>query len=293
MCCSFILVLLFATCLESVVSSDEDFPFPKKCGIQAFEDKIIHGDLAKIDEYPWMALLKFQTEGGAGYGCGGALINKRYVLTAAHCVVGKFGEPVEVTLGETDVDSKIDCEPKTKTPVCADPPQFIAIEEVIKHPDYVKDSPQKLHDIALIRLKSEPTFSDFVKPICVPNENIQKDIFKSANKLDIAGWGRTKHNPLNKVKRKAVVPRIENEICSQNRTYKIAESQICAGGGLQDTCSGDSGGPLMGLHPEEDDLIYYATGIISFGSKMCGAGIPSVYTNVATYYDWIVKNIKP
>lgn len=66
---------------------------------------------------------------------------------------------VEVTLGETDVDSKIDCEPKTKTPVCADPPQFIAIEEVIKHPDYVKDSPQKLHDIALIRLKSEPTFS--------------------------------------------------------------------------------------------------------------------------------------
>lgn len=49
----------------------------------------------------------------------------------------------------------------------------------------------------------------------------------------------------------------------------------------------------MGLHSEEDDLIYYATGIISFGSKMCGAGIPSVYTNVATYYDWIVKNIKP
>lgn len=39
---------------------------------------------------------------------------------------------------------------------------------------------------------------------------------------------------------------------------------------------------------------WYCAGIVSFGPDPCGReGFPGVYTRVAAYTDWIVKNIKP
>jgi len=48
---------------------------------------------------------------------------------------------------------------------------------------------------------------------------------------------------------------------------------------------GDSGGPLMWFKEKQ----FYLMGIVSFG-KICGVS-PAVYTNVASYTDWILENI--
>lgn len=67
--------------------------------------------------------------------------------------------------------------------------------------------------------------------------------------------------------------------------------QICAGTyGLnttvpKDTCSGDSGGPLMAQDAQGK---WNVVGIVSFGSFPCnGLG---VYTNVKSYLSWINSN---
>ena len=50
---------------------------------------IIGGERAKIGEFPFMALLGYENTFNRKkefvYKCGGSLINRRYVLTAAHC----------------------------------------------------------------------------------------------------------------------------------------------------------------------------------------------------------------
>lgn len=45
---------------------------------------------------------------------------------------------------------------------------------------------------------------------------------------------------------------------------------------------GDSGGPLA----HENLLV----GIVSYGTGICGVGVPDVYTRVSIYYQWIVDN---
>ena len=59
---------------------------------------IVGGRKAKIGEYPWMALLGYNPASIAGneifYVCGGSLINKKYVLTAGHCIDTGNGRPV-------------------------------------------------------------------------------------------------------------------------------------------------------------------------------------------------------
>lgn len=54
-------------------------------------ERIAGGKWTSLSEYPWMALLQYRKNLQTAFACGGSLISKRYVLTAAHCVSG-FGE---------------------------------------------------------------------------------------------------------------------------------------------------------------------------------------------------------
>jgi Trypsin len=54
------------------------------CGERNDDSRIVGGNPAGVNQYPWMARLSYFNR----FYCGAMLINDRYVLTAAHCVKG-------------------------------------------------------------------------------------------------------------------------------------------------------------------------------------------------------------
>jgi len=69
-------------------------------------------------------------------------------------------------------------------------------------------------------------------------------------------------------------------------------TQICAGTNanqlMQDTCSGDTGGPLM-IRSSDSTSRWFLVGVTTIGNKPCN-GL-SLYSKVKYFYDWIVISI--
>ena len=60
--------------------------FASECGTGTTLEHIVGGKIAKLGEFPYMALFGYDVGSGKiQYACGGSVINKKYVLTAAHC----------------------------------------------------------------------------------------------------------------------------------------------------------------------------------------------------------------
>lgn len=81
-----------------------------------------------------------------------------------------------------------------------------------------------------------------------------------------------------------------NSLISDSRLLPkgLHENMLCVGvlSGGKDTCQGDSGGPLQ-VVLKNPYCMYSLIGVTSFG-KFCGyANSPAIYTNIASYIDWI------
>ena len=61
----------------------------------------------------------------------------------------------------------------------------------------------------------------------------------------------------------------------------------------KDSCGGDSGGPLVYRKFLKSEDPWYQVGIVSYGSRKCGIGIPGVYTKISAFLPWIAKNMMP
>ncbi|XP_055540546.1 serine protease easter-like isoform X2 [Wyeomyia smithii] len=107
--------------MESVESVTDGPPIPKNnnnitlptpaegCGSREVEHRRIDGIApAALNSWPWMALIGYKnTFGEVSFECGGSVISRRHVLTAAHCIhkdlsLARIGEHDTSTDAETN-----------------------------------------------------------------------------------------------------------------------------------------------------------------------------------------------
>ncbi|XP_037028802.1 CLIP domain-containing serine protease 2-like [Bradysia coprophila] len=267
-----------------------------ECGIQNFSDKIINGNVTAIDEYPWTVLIRYKQPNSnrETWGCGGSLVGTKTILTAAHCVedmaLASLGRIEFVRLGEYDYSTEMDCVVLSNYKDCTDPPVDIKVTNVIIHPE--RNANSKLHDIAILTLETTPKHTDFIRPICLPDQTLD-DPSKKKSVYYVTGWGNTIGSlpSPSSVKMDTAVNPVDGSECRKNFPDINEKFQLCAGGKAgHNVCRGDSGGPLM----YTKDNKWTIEGVVSYGRQHCGRvgfdSEPAVFTRIAGYLPWI-KNV--
>jgi len=279
-------------------NSRSKFPKPPTCGVSQ-GNRIYGGELTEIDEHPWTVQLWYQKPQGTGSHCGGSLINERYVLTAAHCEkkVPRTWRLFQVRLGDWDTRTNPDCQQKTNERVCNDPHVDVPIEKIIVHESYNPDSRSQYHDIALLRMQRDVTFTEFIVPICLPTDTGLRSLKYTNKELEVVGFGKTETENSSANKLKVTLNALSDQQCQAKYSHLgLIEGQLCAGGEAgKDSCNGDSGGPLVRYQSYDNyEVQYYMlVGLVSFGPKNCGTrDQPGVYTSVGEYMQWIEANVR-
>ncbi|EAT33372.2 AAEL014349-PA [Aedes aegypti] len=268
---------------------------PTDCGLIDFTKRIVGGEPTKLEEHPWAGLLVYDLNGNASNPrlvpkCGGSLINSRFVLTAAHCIIDI---PSKWTLeyvrfSEWDAFSNESCTTvNDDEKICR---QEYKVEKIIVHPSYNKSVRNKVHDITLLRLAEDVQFNKYVRPICLPFDESIRDMPIDDEDFTVTGWGQTNNQSRSALQLHVDLIGKTLDVCNEKfsiANVTLVDTQLCVGGEKgKDSCKGDSGGPLMRLV----NTVWYQVGVVSFGNKYCGTeGFPGIYTDVSKYLKWIEK----
>ena len=276
----FLYALMLYSTLQGAHSSTKyvNFAGDAPCGSTqmlspwARQARAINSSLSFKGEFPWMVSFRWSNNGQ--HFCGGFLIHRRYILSAAHCFV-KFTAAVfpfpyrwmEVTIGENNLSDSLENE---------------AVEEIWTHPGFNKSDFR--NDIAIIKLTQDVKWSVFKQPLCLPNpssrsmnndsddedvvsnnsiDNEDEDYYTSQQQaegltLQVAGWGSTMDNKdgnsSQSLRKANISPIYKNDACQKAyalSSFHVTDDHLCAGGGpgvlnkdkiTSDACYGDSGG---------------------------------------------------
>ncbi|XP_053864842.1 trypsin-3-like isoform X2 [Malaclemys terrapin pileata] len=211
--------------------------------------RIIGGYIVAPHSSKYLVSLKRKT---GFHFCGGSLVSRSWVLTAAHC--------------KTEINQMMIVAGEYSLSTFEGTEQIFRPSRMVVHPDY--SSASKNADIMLIK---------------------QGAVVREGRFCQVSGWGYT--TPMggtaSDTLRSVRLPIISSGKCNSTASYAgyITKNMICAGfnTGGKDACQGDSGGPLVC-----EGRVF---GIVSWGNSCASPRYPGVYTAVANFQKWIYKTI--
>ncbi|XP_059485355.1 serine protease gd-like isoform X2 [Neocloeon triangulifer] len=258
------------------------------CGISSSTKfLVLNGDTVTRGSYPWLSAIYETTGTGLQFVCGGTLVSKKHVLTAAHCV-SKAGERyaqstknVIVYLGKHNIVSF------TEGAVALD------IKSIKNHPGYTGDALNAGVDLSVITFQTEVTFGPYIRPICLWNP-----VRDYRNSGQVVGWGRDGFGKVvSPIPKEAKLSVVANSICRKDPDLAriMTNTTFCAGSTENNgPCKGDSGGGLYIW--SERPRKWYIRGIVSQALwdpsyNTCDLSKNVLFTDVSKTLSWITDQI--
>ncbi|MBX5441244.1 MAG: serine protease [Solirubrobacteraceae bacterium] len=224
--------------------------------------RIAGGAPADIASVPWQVYVANAVQGTA---CGGAVLDERRVLTAAHCLEHGSAAGVTVVAGLSDVSGWA----PGRTPPGG---QAVAAASVRLHPGYLADPPAD--DVAVIELAAPLDLSGAApRPIPLAPAGGAP---APGTALLVSGYGRHGADaPAGGRLFAATVTALPPFACLAAVAPNRSAGALCATAGDGAPCFGDSGGPLAAGG--------VLVGIVSTGASAaaCAGRSPDVYVDVA------------
>ncbi|KAH8278706.1 hypothetical protein KR018_007539 [Drosophila ironensis] len=257
------------------------------CGREkAIQTPFIHGgEAVERGQLPWMVTLLEHVGKEYNFLCGGTLISARTVISAAHCFrYGSRNLPgsrTTVSLGRNTLDF-------------LSPGELRRVSLLVLHDQY-DPSVYTDADLALLQLSEHVIFDDFIRPICLWNENFLVDL-PSGYKSYVAGWGEDELGNRNSRQLKMTdTDIITQQECRGNLSADnvrfVTSRTICASNSkASGPCNGDSGGGLM---LQEQD-VWMLRGVVSAGQRLsnrCDLTQPVIYTDLAKHIEWLLRTM--
>lgn len=222
--------------------------------------------------------------------CGGTLLDRYKVLTAAHCFVPNINRwntsgPVRLfrpgdLLLEQVVVHIGQCKRKGR------PSQRISPKAIYLHPQFGHNSARAfIYDAAIVEL-NEPGAVGISEFVHLPRGSGSGRVVNGRDGK-VLGWGVTERGRLSNCLRQADVTIKRPDECLSLSSYGphifMRNSMLCAVGVGKDACLGDSGGPLLAYGKRRLVQI----GIVSFGGTECAnQTYPTVYTRITSITPW-------
>lgn len=254
--------LLYNLCSndKNVIYFIKDFSFAT-----ARHPRIFNGKNAQIEQYPYHVSLEFNGK----YFCGGSIIAENYVLTAAHCS-NSVPDILNITI-------------RAGTSFRGKSGSLHQTLEFIVPPRYDSKSLSIPYgDIAIIRVDQPFDYDETRQPIELFNTD--EDAIPGSKAI-VTGFGLVNLIDYANKLQMVVLDMVSRQNCESTNKF-LLDGQICAhGDNGKDICNGDSGGPLV--------IDGRQAGIVSWSATKCGdSNFYSVYTELASYRDWINKHVR-
>nr|XP_026492030.1 chymotrypsin-C-like [Vanessa tameamea] len=267
------------------------------CGRRKIEhtELIVSAAPTKPGDWPWHVALYKLDRSSIKYICGGTLISEHFVLTAAHCASSRgvklLPEVLSVVLGKFNLIGG-DVETQERE-----------VHQIILHDKF--DYRHLDHDIALIKLKTEAVFTDYVQPACLWYDKAIEKLPTNEVLGTIVGWGFDINESLSHQLNQASMPIVSENTCIKSNPLFYAtvlnENKFCAGyrNGTS-ACNGDSGSAFQVFVPDvakdKNKTIgaWFVRGIVSLTVSrtdvaICDPEYYVVFTDVGKYIHWINK----
>ncbi|XP_063364644.1 brachyurin-like [Cydia amplana] len=252
----------------------------ESCQIASRQARIIGGDITEQNSRPFQVALysRVGTTGEVGF-CGGSLVHPEWVLTAAHCCYhdGQQVDNVQAILGAHSLYDRYE-----------NGRRIVNVDEVRVHPDWDADS--FANDIALMRLANVMQLTETIDVVRLPYLSISNFNFAGMG-ATASGWGIAAPGVefVSPTLREKLMTVMTDTMCNIQYFDQLPANMVCGFHATAGTCKGDNGGPLTIWYNATEEVILI--GVASFVDKSgCNDELPSVFTRVQRYLQWISGN---
>lgn len=238
------------------------------CSEIGHQGRILRGQNAQPGQFPYQASICRINRVNF---CGGAILNRNWVLTSARCLERALPRNLLVVVGahRTFGDGITH-----------------HVSSYVNNPDYNAQTLQ--NNLALINTNTSILFNANVRPITLPRQ----DIPDSGVSAILSGWGNVQDLSMpGRFRRPDVLQfrefsTLSNEECRRRHGTlhtRIFPSSVCTDAPARTgICTWDDGNPLVA----NGEII----GVVAWAIP-CGTGTPDVYTRVFSFINWIISTI--